>query len=191
MEVLEKIFGSAAKVKIMRLFLFNPQQSFTLDAVVSWTKVARVTARREMSILEKIQLVKRRTVKRKPTWTLNDTFLYIKPLKEFLVEMGPIKHSDIASRLKKIGPLKLIIVSGVFTHDGESRVDLLIVGDKINRRALEGVIRAMEAEIGKELVYAVFDTSDFQYRLGMYDKLLRDILDYPHQKIVNKFGDLS
>jgi hypothetical protein len=46
----------------------------------------------------------------------------------------------------------------------------------------------MEAERGKELVYAYLETQDFQYRLGMYDKLIRDILDYPHQVLLDKIS---
>lgn len=191
MDVLEKIFGSAAKVKIMRLFLFNSQSVFNVSDISKRTKVKKDTVRREVAKLEKIGLIKKRSIRKRAHWTLDPKFLYIKPLKEFLVEMGPLKHSDINQRLKKTGQLKLIIVSGVFTHNHESRVDLLVVGDKLKRRSLDSAVKAMEAEIGKELVYAVFDTNDFEYRMSMYDKLLRDILDYPHQKIVNKFGDLS
>jgi hypothetical protein len=38
--------------------------------------------------------------------------------------------------------------------------------------------------LGKELAYAVFDTNDFKYRVSMYDKLLRDMFDYPHERLV-------
>jgi hypothetical protein len=37
---------------------------------------------------------------------------------------------------------------------------------------------------GAELTYAVFDTKEFLYRLNMYDKLIRDILDYPHEVVL-------
>ena len=191
MDVLERVFGNSAKVKIMRLFLFNTETPFTLEEIVRRTNVARNIAKKEVANLQKIGLVRRRAVRKKPNWTLDPKFLYIKPLKEFLVEMGPLRHSDVVNRLKKTGKVKLVIVSGVFIHDNESRVDLLVVGDNLKKKLLENTVRSMEAEIGKELAYAVFDTQDFEYRLGMYDKLLRDILDYPHQKIVNKFGDLG
>ena len=191
MDVLERVFGSSAKVKIMRLFLFNTETPFTLEEIVRRTNVARNIAKKEVANLQKIGLVRRRTVRKKPNWTLDPKFLYIKPLKEFLVEMGPLRHSDVVNRLKKTGKVDPLIVSGVFIHDNESRVDLLVVGDNLKKKLLDNTVRAMEAEIGKELAYAVFDTQDFEYRLGMYDKLLRDILDYPHQKIVNKFGDLG
>ncbi|MCR4311355.1 MAG: hypothetical protein NUV54_02190, partial [Candidatus Taylorbacteria bacterium] len=77
---------------------------------------------------------------------------------------------------------------GVFIQDTDSRIDLLIVGDLLRTPALETVIRNIEAEIGKELRYAVFETADFEYRFGMYDKLVRDILDYPHRKVLNRLN---
>jgi hypothetical protein len=82
----------------------------------------------------------------------------------------------------------MVIVSGVFIQDSDSRVDLLVVGDNLKSSAIERVVRTMEAEIGKELVFASFETADFHYRLGMYDKLIRDILDYPHQKLLDKLN---
>jgi hypothetical protein len=82
----------------------------------------------------------------------------------------------------------MVIVSGVFIQNTDSRVDLLIVGDNLKRTAIDRIVKNMEAEIGKELIFASFETSDFHYRLGMYDKLVRDILDYPHQKLLDKIG---
>jgi hypothetical protein len=110
------------------------------------------------------------------------------PLQNFLINVEPLKPAEIIRRLGKLGPMKLIITSGVFIQDKESRVDLLVVGDHIKKASLENVIKTLEAEIGKELRYAYFTTEDFKYRLSMFDKLIRDILDYPHRKILNKIG---
>ena len=54
----------------------------------------------------------------------------------------------------------------------------------MKRGKIEMGIRKLEAEIGTELVYAIFDTKEFLYRLSMYDKLVRDILDFPHEVIL-------
>jgi hypothetical protein len=51
----------------------------------------------------------------------------------------------------------------------------------MKKNKIEEVVRKLEAEIGTELVYAVFETKEFIYRLNMYDKLIRDILDFPHE----------
>ena len=53
---------------------------------------------------------------------------------------------------------------------------------------LKAVIRDLEAMMGIELRYAAFSTNDFMYRMSIYDRLLRDVLDYPHQIIVDKLA---
>jgi hypothetical protein len=53
---------------------------------------------------------------------------------------------------------------------------------------LDNIIKSIEAEMGHEIRYAVFETKEFTYRLGMFDKLIRDILDYPHEKIINRLN---
>ena len=82
------------------------------------------------------------------------------------------------------------LVSCVFIGDMESRVDVLLVGDKLKKNVLQQVIKSLEAEIGKELDYVVFDSEEFKYRLDMYDKLVCDIIDLPHEKLVDN-GQLS
>ena len=80
------------------------------------------------------------------------------------------------------------MISGVFLHDRDSRVDILVVGDHLKAAKLSSIISSIEAKLGKELRYAAFETTDFQYRLSIYDKLIKDILDYQHKKILNKLG---
>ena len=175
----------------MKKIIKHLESNNKYGVLVSSVGILLEKARKELEGLVKIKMLRRKRLKGKSSWSLNNTFSYIKPLREFLVGMGIIKSSDVAERLKKAGQIKLLIISGVFVHDFDSRVDLLVVGDKLKKRSLDSAIRGIEAEIGKELVYAVFDTADFQYRLSMYDKLIRDILDYRHEKIINKFGNLS
>ena len=54
----------------------------------------------------------------------------------------------------------------------------------MKRSRIEEGIKKIEAELGIELVYAMFETKEFIYRLNMYDKLIRDILDYPHEVVL-------
>ena len=58
----------------------------------------------------------------------------------------------------------------------------------MKKSAIAKALRALEAEMGKELRYAAFGTKDFSYRLGMYDKFVRDIIDYPHERLIDKVG---
>ena len=202
METLSKLFGSAAKVKRMRLCLSNDDMVFDNEEISNRTKVPLVTLRKELNSLEKISLIKKRIfykelVKKKKGkeviekkkmngWMLDPNFSLLAPLKNLLIKGSPVATKDITDRLKGGGVIKLIITSGVFIQETDSRVDILIVGDSLNYSYLEKVIHILESEIGQELRYSILETADFNYRLGVYDKLLRDILDYSHKKILNK-----
>ncbi len=192
METLSKLFGSENKVKIMRLFLFNPDYVFDVRDISKRIKSYPAKVRKEMSVLEKTGLVKRKSSNRKSMrgqgFALDSSFTYLSPLQNFLINTEPFHPKEIIKRISRLGNIKMILVAGVFIQEPESRLDILIVGDGIKPAKLQNTIKVLESEIGKELKYAYFTTSDFKYRYSMFDKLTRDILDYPHKMILNKLG---
>lgn len=204
MDILGKLFGSDSKVKIMRLFLFNPETPFTNEDVMARARISVLSAKHELGILRKIKLIKskvfvRRIVRKNGKqnkfarkkvwgWMLNPSFLYLAELEKLLIDASLIKGEELVRKLSSSGRLKLVILSGLFIQNPDSRADILIVGDHLRRGTLENTLRAIEAEIGKELRYAIFETNEFNYRLGMYDKLVRDILDYPHKTVLDRIG---
>jgi hypothetical protein len=199
METLAKLFGSHVRVRIMRLFLLNSENNFEIEEVVSRSRVMKNNARKEINALSSMNFIKQKIIikegyrgskKKVLTWSLNMSFQYLKPLKEILVDPSLLIQEDLPQRFKQVGKIKLMVVSGVFIGDSKSRADLLIVGDKLKKNVLQQVIKSLEAEIGKELDYVVFDTEEFKYRLNMYDKLICDIIDLPHEKLMDN-GQLS
>lgn len=190
METLSKLFGNEAKVKIMRLFLFNEDTAFDVAEISDRVKADISRVRKEVNLLEKIGLIRKKANKnsKKTGFVLNKQFGYLTPLQNFLINVEPFDQKEIIRKINKIGSIKLIIVAGVFIQEPESRIDILIVGDNIRNGVLENTIKTLEAEIGKELKYVCFTTEDFKYRIRMFDKLIRDILDYPHRKVLNKLG---
>jgi hypothetical protein len=184
MKSVSLIFGGDAKVKIMRLFIFNPTLSFTNAEVAHRTKERSNIARRELNTLEKAGLIR----KKGKNYSLNSSYVFRPAIEDFLVDASPLTDKEITSRLSKVGAMKLILVSGVFLHDKDARVDMLVVGDHVKQGMLETAMSYIESQLGKEIRYAAFETADFQYRLGVYDKLIRDILEFPNRKILNKLG---
>ena len=125
------------------------------------------------------------TKKKFPGFIINAGFELIRPLEALLLEYEFINDKEVSQRLKKVGSIKLLVLCGIFVRDDNRDLDILIVGDNIKRPTLEKEIRIMESEIGRELRYAVFEVKEFQYRIGMYDKLVRDILEHEHRKLIN------
>jgi hypothetical protein len=202
--VAEKLFGSADKVRIIKLFLFNPEKAYDVGETAMRAQVSPQVAKKEICDLEKAEMLKqvsytkdirkqkdRRVVigrKRTTGWKIKEDFPYLEPLETFLTNINPFKHKDIIDKLSKVGKVQLLIISGLFIKYPDARVDLLVVGDNMKEKQLENMIHEIEAEIGREIRYAMFETSEFRYRQSMFDRLIRDILDYPHEKIINKLG---
>ncbi len=90
--------------------------------------------------------------------------------------------------MRKVGPIDFIACTGVFTRDFDRRLDLLIAMKKLNEGKVEVAIRALEAELGIEIRYATFTSVDLKYRVGMNDKLTRDVFDYPSIILIDRIG---
>ncbi len=206
MEILEKLFGSNARVRLMRLFLMNPEMVFERTEILRRSRVNAAAVRKEIRLFEDVGLIKKRNIlkmdaedvpvkKKKKTLTkksvqgygLNTAFPFLVPLRGLVTEIA-LGKQDLAARFKNIGTVKLVIVAGIFIDDEDSRVDLLVVGDKLKKPNLDMTIKKLEAELGKELRFGVLTTEEFTYRLGIYDKFIRDILDYQHLVVINKLN---
>jgi hypothetical protein len=178
------IFGGEAKVKIMRLFIFNPDSVYEARTISDRTKERPILVRKRLNELMKAGLLK----KRSRGFTLDKEYPYLVALRNFLIDAGPITEKQIIKKFSKVGAVKLILISGIFLHDNEARVDLLVVGDHLKKNKIVSAISSIEAELGREIRYATFETADFHYRFGMYDKLILDILDAKNHKILNKLS---
>ena len=183
MEILGKILGNPSRVKIMRLFLLNRGKGFKSKDIAMRSRVSSDMVRREIALLSSVNFIKKRS-KISQEWFFNSFFKYAGEFEELLVRSDTLNREKLMDNFNNVGRIKLLVVSGVFIKNNDSRVDLLIVGDALNKSRIEKGIKKLEAEIGGELVYAIFNTKEFIYRLTMYDKLIRDILDFPHEVLL-------
>lgn len=192
------LFGSAARVKLLRFFLFNPSKEFLFDDLSRRAKLVRRTARTEINALEKASVIKQKTVyievPDKPkkmkaiAYTLNKDFPELQALQSFLFETAPIDGKNLLKHLRQAGTLDFVGIAGVFVRDFEQRLDVLLAMKKFSQAQVEKAIRSLEAEVGIEIRFAAMSSEDLMYRVGMYDKLTRDFFDYNHQVLVDRIG---
>jgi hypothetical protein len=186
-DTLGAIFNSPARVKVMRLFLLNRDTVFAPNQVASWINVSPASVRKELGSLARAGFIK----KKKDGWLFDQKFEYTDSLYELLFGTEFVNKTELAAKFKRTGRIKLLLLSGIFTQNSDARLDLLLVGDNLKRPAVERIIRSLEGEIGREVAYAAFESEEFVYRASMYDKLIRDIIDFPHEKVVNVGGLLQ
>lgn len=202
MELLARLLGGIERVKIMRFFLHHEDMILSPHEISDKTKSKSIIVRKELTALTSIGFVEKKKSKMVITtgsgkkvyskvkeingYKLNTNFLHNQALKDLLFDFQLLDKKDLAARFKLIGRIKLFIVSGVFIGETKSRVDILIVGEAIKRPKAEKVIETLSAELGRDVVYAIMDVEEYYYRHKMYDKFLRDILDMPHEVVIDK-----
>ncbi|KKS37784.1 MAG: putative transcriptional regulator [Parcubacteria group bacterium GW2011_GWA2_42_14] len=126
------------------------------------------------------------TPMKKQIYFVNKDFQFFPELRLLALKAAPANRSHLLRRLNSLGGVKLAILAGIFINSENSRADLLLVGDKLKKARLNNFFSWLESEIGKELNYVVMPTEEFKYRMDMYDRFVRDILEYPHKKLINK-----
>lgn len=192
------LFGSQARVKLLRFFLFNPSKEFTFDEISRRARLVRRTARTEINALERAEVIKKKQFyvqkegstkkSRAQGYALNKEFPNLQSLQTFLFETAPINGKTVLKHLRKAGTLEFVAIAGIFVRDFDQRLDLMIGVKKYSPAKMETAIRSLESELGVEIRFAAFESEDLKYRVGMYDKLTRDVFDYPHQIILDRVG---
>jgi hypothetical protein len=162
--------------------------SFTLSDIAFRTKTPVDSVRKELRVLVAAEVVRKRAGKSGAVYATSRRFPYYEALQTFIRSTTNLSDANMVNTLKRSGNLRLVVLSGLFTGAIETKVDLLVVGDKLDDKVLDASVRTLEAELGRELRFASFSTEDFRYRRGVYDRLLRDIFDFPHKILLDRIG---
>jgi len=185
-EILEQLFDSPIKVRLLKLFLRNPGESFDLKNIVKRIKSNPSACRRQVRQLESIKFIKGKIKSRSKAYSINPGFDFYNELKILVLKSSPASKKKIMGRLRGLGRINLAVLSGIFVDSDNSRVDLLLVGNNISKKKLTTFLNDLEAEVGREIDYVVLPTDDFKYRYDMFDRFIRDVLENPHEKLINK-----
>ncbi len=175
----------------------NKEVGFENKDVTKHCRIKPYSTKTELALLASIGFIDKRPfirsietsrgAKKKKVygWFLNKEFGYLTALYDLLVTSKSIDKKELVSRIKRAGRIKMLVLAGAFIKDPGSRLDILAVGDSINQKKFEGIVRTLESEIGKELKYSAFTVDEFRYRISMYDKLVCDVFDFDHEVVVS------
>jgi len=191
--MIEQLFGSKTRVKLLKLFYGNPNRAFYVREITRKIDEQINSVRRELSNLLNIGIITSDTTNNKLYYEVNQKYIYYDP---FLSIFGPdgVKPKTAISKpqgevlieneFKNLGHVNLIIFSGQFTRDSSSPVDVLIVGD-VNKNAVDKYISSIEADEGKNISYTVLTVDDFLYRRQIHDRFITRFLSAKKQVIID------
>ncbi|NUM25198.1 MAG: hypothetical protein HUU49_01070 [Candidatus Buchananbacteria bacterium] len=208
--MLEQLFGSKTRVKLLRLFLNNPSQPYYLRELARNLKTQLNSVRREVTNLEKIGIIQSVTLadesagaaevadkkgkKKKDRggtkkYFLADTeFILYPELKALLLKAQLLLERNFVSKIERMANLRLFILSGVFVGIEGFATDMLLVGS-MNRKRLATIVKDFEKELNRNINYTVMSMQEFKYRKDITDRFLYDILEGRKIVILDKLSD--
>ena len=204
MDTLERLLGSPLRTKVLKLFFMNPDAQWSSADASRQIRVRPAQFLAETGRLKRLNIIKSFLVRmvidtkrrqrhvpkvaRTRVFFVNKEFSLYPELRNLILKSAPHAKGQLANKIRRLGNIKLAILAGVFIDNPTSRIDLLIVGDGLSKSRLRTFIQWLEAEMGKEMKYVVMSSFEFKYRVDMYDRFVRDVLEFPHETVINRLG---
>lgn len=213
--MVEQLFGSKTRVKLLQLFLTNPNRSFYVREITRKIDEQINSVRRELANLLSIGIITSDNTNNRLYYEVNQKYEYYDALAAIFagkkittiannestkskakkpsfesqkVGIKPDRASvdnPIVDRFVKTGNVRILILTGQFTRDNSSGIDILVVGD-VNMVQIEKVIAELEKSESKELSFAVFKPEEFSYRKQIHDRFITNVLDSKKQILIDE-----
>lgn len=187
--MIEQLFGSKTRVKLLQLFYTNPNRPYFVREITRKIDEQINSVRRELANLQSIGIITSENTNNKLYYEVNQKYEFYPPLLAIFGEDGAVKPADTPEEdtglLKALGRVDIALYTGQFTRDDRSGVDFLVVGD-INQTQLTKYVAELEKKEGKELRYVVMTMKEFRYRKQLNDRFLGDVFASKKQVIVDK-----
>jgi hypothetical protein len=198
--MIEQLFGSKTRVKLLQLFYSNPNRAFYVREITRKIDEQINSVRRELANLLSIGIIASDTTNNRLYYEVNQDFEFYDPLKT-IFGGGPSDDAKVADdpqkkpmasssnmerdKFKALGNIDVVLYTGQFTRDESSGIDALIVGD-INQHALQKFMTELEAQEGKEIRYTAMTAQEFAYRLQIKDRFITTVLSSKKQVLIDK-----
>lgn len=181
---LERLFGSRTRIKLLALFTNGVRRPYYVRELTRLTKERVNSIRREVENLRRIGLLTTHLRKGKKYYVVNPKFSLLEELSKLTSKIAEPLHDRLFDGIRRVGSVRLVLLSGFFTQSPKSPTDLLIVGD-VREPALATFIREIEEELGREINYTVMTVTEFEYRQNMNDNFLHEVYAHKPVELVN------
>lgn len=197
--MIDKLFGSKTRVKLLHLFMNHPGQSFYVREITRLIDEQINSVRRELSNMLEVGVITSDTADNKLYYEVNQRYEFYAALRAIFAGEPIVPASVIGENgtnaqyidiIKSVPSLRLAIFSGVLVRGSVSPVDILLVGN-LSATKVHSALTTIEKIEGRELNYTVIPYDEFYYRLSVRDKFITEILANTHVVAVDEDNVLS
>lgn len=188
--MIDALFGSKTRVKLLHLFLNNPGKAFYVREMTRLIDEQINSVRRELSNMLEVGIITSDNADNKLYYEVNQRYEFYVPFRAIFAEERIEAATELKvgrdwqNLIKDLRGMRLVVLAGVFVKGSGSPVDVLFVGD-ISSAKLKNVIKQIEKSEARELNYSVITYDEFYYRLSVRDKFITEILNGKHAVLLD------
>lgn len=198
--MIDALFGSKTRVKLLHLFLNSPGQSFYVREITRKIDEQINSVRRELSNMLEVGVITSDSADNKLYYQVNQRYDYYLPLRAIFGDKASemANASSLASEptdeysmaIRSIPGLRLALIAGVLVRGSTSAVDVLLVGN-LSAQKVRSAISVIEKGEGRDINYTVLSYEEFYYRLSVRDRFITEILNGKYVVLADKDNALS
>jgi hypothetical protein len=190
--MIDSLFGSRTRVKLLHLFYNNPGKSFYVREITRLIDEQINSVRRELSNMLEVGVITSNTADNKLFYEVSQRYEYYAPLRQIFGDSFTSKSDSVVREstqsweraLMTMKGVRAVVAAGKLVDGSASHIDILIVGSKTPK--LLAVLKSIESSEGRELTYAIMEYEEFYYRLSVRDKFVMEPLTNRHRVILDR-----
>jgi len=194
--MIDALFGSKTRVKLLHLFLNNPGKAFYVREITRLIDEQINSVRRELSNMLNVGIITSDNADHKLYYEVNQRYEHYVPFRAIFADEhveAVVEHGSATSwhdMVKQLAGVRLAISSGVLVKGSTSSIDILLVGDAMPAK-VKKLIKDIEKLEGRELNYSTLSYDEFYYRLSVRDKFITEILNGKYTVLVDTDNTLK
>jgi uncharacterized protein YfkK (UPF0435 family) len=195
--MIDALFGSKTRIKLLHLFLNNPGESFYVREITRKIDEQINSVRRELANMLNVGIITSDSVDNKLYYQVNQRYEHYVPLKRIFSTGDDSEDSQIEATViskdfskykvlfQELAGVRTAVIAGVLVHGSTSTLDVLIVGNVAIGKA-KNIIKSIERSEGREINFTILPHEDFYYRLSVRDKFVFEVLNNKHEVLVDR-----
>lgn len=194
--MIDKLFGSKTRVKLLHLFMNHPGQSFYVREITRLIDEQINSVRRELSNMLEVGVITSDNADNKLYYQVNQRYEFYTALRAIFageaVTSDPAGvansvdvHEQHLSIINDIPSVRLAILAGVLVKGSTAPVDIVLVGN-MSPAKVKSAVAMIEKLEGRELNYTVLPYDEFYYRLSVRDKFITEVLASKHSVVIDQ-----
>jgi predicted nucleotidyltransferase len=178
--MLELLFSSSARVKILTLFLMNPENRFYQREIEGLTGLPIRAVQREVEKLEALGLFQRSVDGNRVYYRVDRGFFLFPELKSMILKTTGL-GLPLRDELQNEGRINIAFIYGSYAANQEtttSDIDLFVIGD-LSSRELHALLGEARRITHREINYTLFGPREFRERVRSAHGFVLNVLKGP------------